>query len=69
MLSSVELQQVQERGAQGGGLVADSKAERLSDAYFMCPSWDSPVGTCAEPWLYKSFTFGEYMRMVQDDVT
>ncbi|XP_037431797.1 gibberellin 2-beta-dioxygenase 6-like [Triticum dicoccoides] len=50
-------------------VVANSKAERFSVAYFMCPSWDSPVGTCAEPSPYKPFTFGEYRCKVQDDVT
>ncbi|XP_020199474.1 gibberellin 2-beta-dioxygenase 6-like [Aegilops tauschii subsp. strangulata] len=50
-------------------VVANSKAERFSVAYFMCPSWDSLVGTCAEPSPYKPFTFGEYRRKVQDDVT
>ncbi|KAI4992942.1 hypothetical protein ZWY2020_007255 [Hordeum vulgare] len=49
-------------------VVANSSAERFSVAYFLCPSWDSPVGTCGEPSPYKPFTFGEYRRSVQDDV-
>lgn len=50
-------------------VVANSKAERFSVAYFLCPSWDSLVGTCAQPSPYKPFTFGEYRSKVQDDVT
>lgn len=49
-------------------VVANSKAERFSVAYFLCPSCDSPIGTCSEPSQYKPFTFGEYRRKVQDDV-
>uniref|UniRef100_M8CJC1 Gibberellin 2-beta-dioxygenase 8 n=1 Tax=Aegilops tauschii TaxID=37682 RepID=M8CJC1_AEGTA len=49
-------------------VVANAKAERLSVAYFLCPSYDSPVGTCGEPSPYRPFTFGEYRRKVQDDV-
>ncbi|KAM0846209.1 hypothetical protein ACQ4PT_055820 [Festuca glaucescens] len=49
-------------------VVANSKAERFSVAYFLCPSYDSPVGTCGEPSPYRPFTFGEYRSRVQDDV-
>ncbi|XP_044970343.1 gibberellin 2-beta-dioxygenase 6-like [Hordeum vulgare subsp. vulgare] len=49
-------------------VVANYKAERFSVAYFLCPSYDSPVGTCSEPSPYRPFTFGEYRRKVQDDV-
>ncbi|KAF7002695.1 hypothetical protein CFC21_018140 [Triticum aestivum] len=49
-------------------VVANAKAERLSVAYFLCPSYDSLVGTCGEPSPYRPFTFGEYRRKVQDDV-
>jgi gibberellin 2-oxidase len=49
-------------------VVANAKAERFSAAYFLCPSYDSPVGTCGEPSPYRSFTFGEYRRTVQEDV-
>jgi isopenicillin N synthase-like dioxygenase len=48
-------------------VVANAKEERLSVAYFLCPSYDSPVGTCAEPSPYRAFTFGEYRRRVQED--
>ena len=41
---------------------------RFSAAYFLCPSYDSPVGTCGEPSPYRTFTFGEYRRKVQEDV-
>ncbi|KAK3144219.1 hypothetical protein QOZ80_4AG0310200 [Eleusine coracana subsp. coracana] len=49
-------------------VVANAKAERFSVAYFLCPSYDSPVGTCGEPSSYRAFTFGEYRRKVQEDV-
>ncbi|XP_062226200.1 gibberellin 2-beta-dioxygenase 6-like [Phragmites australis] len=49
-------------------VVPNAKAERFSAAYFLCPSYDSPVGTCAEPSPYRAFTFGEYRRKVQEDV-
>ncbi|OEL29488.1 Gibberellin 2-beta-dioxygenase 8 [Dichanthelium oligosanthes] len=49
-------------------VVANAKAERFSAAYFLCPSYDSPVGTCGEPSPYRSFTFGEYRMKVQEDV-
>nr|CAB3487682.1 unnamed protein product [Digitaria exilis] len=49
-------------------VVANAKAERFSAAYFLCPSYDSPVGTCGEPSPYRSFTFGEYRDKVQEDV-
>jgi isopenicillin N synthase-like dioxygenase len=49
-------------------VVANAKSERFSVAYFLCPSYDSPVGTCSEPSPYRAFTFREYRRKVQDDV-
>ncbi|CAL5068957.1 unnamed protein product [Urochloa decumbens] len=49
-------------------VVANAKAERFSAAYFLCPSYDAPVGSCGEPSPYRSFTFGEYRRKVQEDV-
>ncbi|RLM74329.1 gibberellin 2-beta-dioxygenase 8-like [Panicum miliaceum] len=49
-------------------VVANAKAERFSAAYFLCPSYDAPVGTCGDPSPYRTFTFGEYRRKVQEDV-
>uniref|UniRef100_J3LZN8 gibberellin 2beta-dioxygenase n=1 Tax=Oryza brachyantha TaxID=4533 RepID=J3LZN8_ORYBR len=49
-------------------VVANAKTDRLSAAYFLCPSYDSLVGTCGEPSPYRAFTFGEYRRKVQEDV-
>jgi isopenicillin N synthase-like dioxygenase len=49
-------------------VVANAAAERFSAAYFLCPSYDSLVGTCGEPSPYRDFTFGEYRRKVQEDV-
>uniref|UniRef100_A0A0E0KSX4 gibberellin 2beta-dioxygenase n=1 Tax=Oryza punctata TaxID=4537 RepID=A0A0E0KSX4_ORYPU len=50
-------------------VVANAKTDRLSVAYFLCPSYDSLVGTCGEPSPYRAFTFGEYRKKVQEDVT
>lgn len=49
-------------------VVANAGAERFSAAYFLCPSYDTPVGTCGEPSPYRNFTFGEYRTKVQEDV-
>ncbi|XP_037428396.1 gibberellin 2-beta-dioxygenase 6-like [Triticum dicoccoides] len=49
-------------------VLVNSKAERFSIAYFMCPSHDSLIGTCGGPSPYRPFTFEEYRRKVQDDV-
>ncbi|XP_078448491.1 gibberellin 2-beta-dioxygenase 6-like [Wolffia australiana] len=49
-------------------VLAAGETERYSVAYFMCPSFDSVIGSCGEPSLYHSFTFGEYRRQVQADV-
>ncbi|MQL93734.1 hypothetical protein Taro_026388 [Colocasia esculenta] len=49
-------------------VVANGEVERYSIAYFMCPSYGSIVGACGEPSVYRSFTFAEYRRQVQEDV-
>ncbi|KAJ0966819.1 hypothetical protein J5N97_023736 [Dioscorea zingiberensis] len=49
-------------------VMANAKLERYSIAYFLCPSYDSTIGSCRESSLYKSFTFGEFRRQVQEDV-
>lgn len=49
-------------------MLANKKRERYSIAYFLCPSYDSPIGSCKKPSLYKDFTFGEFREQVQDDV-
>ncbi|KAF0894329.1 hypothetical protein E2562_038386 [Oryza meyeriana var. granulata] len=49
-------------------VVANAKTDRLSVAYFLCPSYDSLIGTCGEPSPYRAFTFGEYREKVQEDV-
>nr|CAD1836195.1 unnamed protein product [Ananas comosus var. bracteatus] len=49
-------------------VIANKKRERYSIAYFLCPSYDSPIGSCQKPSLYKDFTFGEFREQVQDDV-
>ncbi|XP_077221561.1 gibberellin 2-beta-dioxygenase 6-like [Tasmannia lanceolata] len=49
-------------------VVVNPNVERYSIAYFMCPSYDSIIGSCKEPSLYKKFTFGQYRQQVQQDV-
>ncbi|XP_020694249.1 gibberellin 2-beta-dioxygenase 6-like [Dendrobium catenatum] len=49
-------------------VVANEKVDRYSIAYFLCPSYESIIGSCKEPSLYKNFTFGEYRNQVQIDV-
>lgn len=50
-------------------VVANREKERYSIAYFLCPSYDSLIGSCREPSsIYRKFTFGEYRNQVQEDV-
>ncbi|XP_058100029.1 gibberellin 2-beta-dioxygenase 6-like [Magnolia sinica] len=49
-------------------VMANAKVERYSIAYFMCPSYDTMIGSFKEPSHYRNFTFGEYRHQVQEDV-
>ncbi|KAL4278568.1 hypothetical protein GQ457_03G011140 [Hibiscus cannabinus] len=49
-------------------VVTNAKMERYSNAYFLCPSYDSSIGSFKEPSIYQKFTFGEYRDQVQEDV-
>ncbi|KAG6600809.1 Gibberellin 2-beta-dioxygenase 6, partial [Cucurbita argyrosperma subsp. sororia] len=49
-------------------VVANSMRERYSIAYFLCPSYHSPIGSCRQPSPYRHFTFAEYRKQVRDDV-
>ncbi|PHU17319.1 Gibberellin 2-beta-dioxygenase 8 [Capsicum chinense] len=49
-------------------VMANGKKERFSIAYFLCPPYDSLIGSCKEPSVYKKFTFGEYRYQIQQDV-
>ncbi|PKA48460.1 Gibberellin 2-beta-dioxygenase 8 [Apostasia shenzhenica] len=49
-------------------VITNRKVERYSIAYFLCPSYDSIIGSCRETSLYKKFTFKEFRRQVQEDV-
>ncbi|KAJ6321817.1 hypothetical protein OIU77_011823 [Salix suchowensis] len=49
-------------------VMANRNKERYSIAYFLCPSYDSLIGSCREPSIYRKFTFGEYRSQVQEDV-
>ncbi|EXC33074.1 Gibberellin 2-beta-dioxygenase 8 [Morus notabilis] len=48
--------------------VMTNKMERYSIAYFLCPSYDSLIGSCREPSVYRKFTFRQYRSQVQEDV-
>lgn len=49
-------------------VMTNTKVERYSVAYFLCPSNQSTIGSCREPSIYKKFTFGEFRRQVEEDV-
>ncbi|URE06960.1 gibberellin 2-beta-dioxygenase [Musa troglodytarum] len=49
-------------------VMINSKRDRYSIAYFLCPSYESTIGSCKKPSIYKDFTFGEYRKQVQEDV-
>ncbi|XP_042484107.1 gibberellin 2-beta-dioxygenase 6-like [Macadamia integrifolia] len=49
-------------------VMTNGRVERYSIAYLLCPSYDSFIGCCIEPSIYRKFTFGEYRRQVQEDV-
>ncbi|XP_077246385.1 gibberellin 2-beta-dioxygenase 6-like [Tasmannia lanceolata] len=49
-------------------VMVNPKVERYSIAYFLCPSYDSMIGSCKETSLYKNFTFGQFRQQVQQDV-
>nr|XP_010935462.2 gibberellin 2-beta-dioxygenase 8-like [Elaeis guineensis] len=49
-------------------VMANGRVERYSIAYFLCPSYESTIGSYREPSLYKKFTFGEFRKQVQKDV-
>lgn len=49
-------------------VMVNAKMERYSIAYFLCPSYESTIGSCKEPTIYRSFTFGEYRSQIQQDV-
>nr|AOA33448.1 gibberellin 2-oxidase 8 [Pseudostellaria heterophylla] len=50
-------------------VVANKTVERLSIAYFLCPSYDAIIQSCKEPPLYKKFSFREYRQQVHEDVS
>ncbi|KAL7180806.1 hypothetical protein ACSBR1_039796 [Camellia fascicularis] len=51
-------------------VITNAKVERYSIAYFLCPSYDSWIGSCKElsSSIYRKFTFGEYRKQIQQDV-
>ncbi|KAM0945238.1 putative gibberellin 2-beta-dioxygenase [Dioscorea sansibarensis] len=49
-------------------VMANGKMERYSMAFFLCPSYDSTIGSCKQPSLYNNFTFGDFRKQVQQDV-
>ncbi|KAK2977268.1 hypothetical protein RJ640_005530 [Escallonia rubra] len=49
-------------------VVTNKAIERFSTAYFFCPSYESVIQSCAEPSVYRKFSFREFRQQVQDDV-
>ncbi|CAI0405148.1 unnamed protein product [Linum tenue] len=49
-------------------VMANAKMERYSIAYFLCPSYETSIGSCREPSKYRKFTFGEYRSQIQEQV-
>ncbi|CAK9179295.1 unnamed protein product [Ilex paraguariensis] len=50
-------------------VVTNPEVERLSVAYFFCPSYDTLIKSYSEKHsIYKEFTFEEYRQQVQEDV-
>ncbi|XP_017700854.2 gibberellin 2-beta-dioxygenase 6 [Phoenix dactylifera] len=49
-------------------VMANGRLERYSIAYFLCPSYESTIGSYEEPSPYKKFTFGEFREQVKMDV-
>ncbi|XP_056159758.1 gibberellin 2-beta-dioxygenase 8 isoform X2 [Syzygium oleosum] len=49
-------------------VATNSKWERYSTAYFLCPSYDTVIESCNCPPVYRSFSFREFRRQVQEDV-
>ncbi|KAH6764599.1 gibberellin 2-oxidase 8 [Perilla frutescens var. frutescens] len=49
-------------------VVANPLKQRFSTAYFFCPSYDTVIASGMEPCVYRSFSFGEYRKKVQEDV-
>ncbi|KAL0328801.1 UNVERIFIED_CONTAM: Gibberellin 2-beta-dioxygenase 8 [Sesamum calycinum] len=49
-------------------VVANPMNERYSAAYFFCPSYDTVIQSGLQPCVYRSFSFGEYRKQVQQDV-
>ena len=44
------------------------KVERFSIAYFFCSLADAVIQSYREPSIYRSFSFREYQKQVQEDV-
>ncbi|PON85340.1 Oxoglutarate/iron-dependent dioxygenase [Trema orientale] len=50
-------------------VVTNAEVERFSTAYFLCPSYDTVIDSGCEPSVYRKFSFRNYRRQVQEDVT
>ncbi|KAE8700478.1 Gibberellin 2-beta-dioxygenase 8 [Hibiscus syriacus] len=49
-------------------VVTHPTKERLSAAYFLCPSNETVIESCSKPSVYTKFSFREYRQKVQEDV-
>ncbi|KAM7504127.1 hypothetical protein LguiB_003031 [Lonicera macranthoides] len=49
-------------------VVTNGEVERLSVAYFLCPSNETVIQSCIQPSIYRKFSFGEFRQQTQRDV-
>ncbi|KAG9454180.1 hypothetical protein H6P81_007084 [Aristolochia fimbriata] len=49
-------------------VMTNSKVERFSVAYFMCPSHETVIESFQQPSMYRKFSFREFRQQVQEDV-
>ncbi|XP_054779068.1 gibberellin 2-beta-dioxygenase 8 isoform X2 [Prosopis cineraria] len=49
-------------------VITNTRVERFSTAYFLCPSNDTVIESCTEPAVYRKFSFMEYRQQVREDV-
>lgn len=61
-MSSCEYRSIKHR------VIASSKSERFSVAYFYCPSNDAIIQSLSKPAVYRQFTLREYKLQTKIDV-
>ncbi|KAB5521640.1 hypothetical protein DKX38_025959 [Salix brachista] len=49
-------------------VLAPQQVERLSFAFFYCPTYETVIKSCIKPSMYREFTFREFMMQIQRDL-